>query len=375
MTKIEINPQIFKWARQELNLSFNAIAEGLKRREEEIEKWELGEDYPTYAQLEKLAYKIFQVPIATFFLPEPPEDISIKRNFRSLPDYLLELTSYRSLLAIKKAEFLRTVLSDIYVSNPSSTSRFKDISVNDESDPSVLAIRIRSELEINLSKQKSFKSKYDAFNYYRESIEEFGIFTFQLKLEGDRAFCLDDDEFPIIVVNSGDAITSKIFSLFHELVHIILNSNSILKDYSTDFYKTNKTEIFCNKVASEILVPTSEFLSHQELTSNNFRWSENTIKKISNDYSVSREVIFRKLLDLGFATEVQYRELKQKWDAEYLNRAGGGNYYSNKISALGRNFILKVLDTYTKGRITDSQLRSYLDIKISNIPSLETNLI
>lgn len=375
MTKIEINPQIFKWARQELNLSYTAIAENLKRGEDEIEKWESGEDCPTYAQLEKLAYKIFQIPIATFFLSEPPDDISIKRNFRSLPDYLLELTSYRSLLAIKKAEFLRTVLFDIYVSNPSSTSRFKDITVNDEDDPSVLAAKIRSELGISLSRQKTFKSKYDAFNYYRESIEEFGIFTFQLKLEGDRAFCIDDDEFPIIVVNSGDAISSKIFSLFHELVHIILNSNSILKDYSTDFYKTNKTEVYCNKVTSEVLIPTSELLSHQELTSNDFRWTENSIKKISNDFAVSREVILRKLLDLGFATEAQYRELKQKWDSEFLNRDGGGNYYANKISALGRNFILKILDTYSKGRITDSQMRSYLDIKISNIPSLETNLI
>lgn len=56
--KIKINKDILIWAREELNLSQEIVANKMGRKLEDVQAWENGEDYPTYAQLEKLSYSI-----------------------------------------------------------------------------------------------------------------------------------------------------------------------------------------------------------------------------------------------------------------------------------------------------------------------------
>ena len=42
-----------------------------------------------------------------------------------------------------------------------------------------------------------------------------------------RALCIYFDEYPIIVLNSADSPNARIFSLFHELTHLILGQCAI----------------------------------------------------------------------------------------------------------------------------------------------------
>ena len=58
--KIRVNNEILIWARQELNLSQDIVAQRMGKRIEDIQAWENGKDYPTYAQLEKLSYTIYK---------------------------------------------------------------------------------------------------------------------------------------------------------------------------------------------------------------------------------------------------------------------------------------------------------------------------
>ena len=374
--RIPINIEVFKWARKELNLSYNDIAQSFHKKEEEIIDWETGKVQPTYRQLEILSYRIFRIPLATFLLPEAPTDVSINRNFRSLPDYFLDATSYKTKLALKRGVFLKSALQEIFGSNPSDDPIFKKVQANRNVDQVSLSKIIREELNINLNKQKKFINNNYAFNYYRYSIEERGIFIFQLQLEGDRAFCLNDEEFPIIIVNSGDSISSRIFSLFHELTHIIINTNDIFRSISEPFHVTDATEIYCNEVASEVLVPKNELLMNPYLKQNGvYFWNESIVSRLANEYSVSREVILRKLMDEGLVSVDEYNKLKQKWDEEYkIKIAGYGNYYINKISSLGKNFIQAVIENYSKGKLSDSQVNDFLNIKLSNLLKLEERL-
>ncbi len=373
--RVHINPDVFRWARAELNLSYAEIAQRFDKSEDEIRRWESGDAQPTYRQLEKLSYSIFKIPLATFLLPEPPEDLSIDRSFRILPDYFLEQTSSKTRIALKKGLYLQESLAEIFGSNPSENPIHQRFTATIDMDPVALAGLIRDELDITLQLQSHFDNEYAAFNHYRDEIEGRGVFVFQMQLEGDRAFCLHDNQFPIIVTNSSDAITSRIFSLFHELTHIILNTSDIFRSLADPYIRQNATEIFCNKVASEVLIPTDEFLSHPMLQENNYAWNENIISRIAREYSVSREVILRKLLDQGYASEEEYSRFKEQWDQEYQEReSSGGTYYRNKISAMGRNYIEAVLENYSKGALSSSQVSDYLDIKLSNLSKLESNL-
>ena len=47
--KIKINKDILIWARDELNLSQEIVANKMGRILEDVQAWENGEDYPTYA--------------------------------------------------------------------------------------------------------------------------------------------------------------------------------------------------------------------------------------------------------------------------------------------------------------------------------------
>ncbi|EQD80608.1 DNA-binding protein, partial [mine drainage metagenome] len=79
-----VRPEVLRWARQSIGLSVSDVALRLKRPVEEIEAWEANGPYPSYLQLEKLAYQLYKRPLAVFFLPAPPEEISPVREFRTL---------------------------------------------------------------------------------------------------------------------------------------------------------------------------------------------------------------------------------------------------------------------------------------------------
>jgi Zn-dependent peptidase ImmA (M78 family) len=81
-------------------------------------------------------------------------------------------------------------------------------------------------------------------------------------------------------------------------------------------------------------------------------------------------VIYRKFLDRGWITEVQYTEAAARW-AEQRQAGEGGDFYWNKISYLGRDYIGLAFQRYYQNRIDDSQLADYLETKPKNVGTLE----
>lgn len=370
-----INPKILEWALEDLNLSLEDFAKKVHVKPEQVKAWLNKESLPTYNQLEDISYKILKLPLAVFFLPEPPKHLSIRRKFRTLPDFILQATSYKTRIAIRKADFYKTALFELFGNNPSTNPVFRRVKLSIAQQPEKVAQSIRQELNISFELKKNFTNGYQAFNYYREKLEEQGVFLFQLQLEGDRGFCLLDDEFPIIIINSSDSINSKMFTLFHELIHILSKSDDIFKEVELPDYVSDPLEVFCNKTASEILVPTDELT--QMFGDQLKNWNEELVSSVANTFTVSREVILLKLVGLRFATQADYKKLKAKWDDEYRKKKKerkGGSYYINKVSALGKLFINVVLDSYKKGFINDIQVSSFLDMKFTNLPKIETEV-
>lgn len=68
-----VNHNLLEWARDKSGYSLEDIAKYFGKETECIEDWEAGIDFPTYIQLEKLAFK-YERSIAFFFMPSPPED-------------------------------------------------------------------------------------------------------------------------------------------------------------------------------------------------------------------------------------------------------------------------------------------------------------
>lgn len=368
--QIPVTRELITWARERAGYTF----EELQRDFQKIEAWEdpEGEIFPTYPQLERLSEK-FKVPIAVFFFPEPPHLPPIADSFRTLPEALFEQIPRRVRLLLRKAKALQLNLVELCNGqNPSEKNIGRDIEFRADVDLEEAARTVREYIGISLEQQFAWADGDEAAKGWREALLGAGIFVFKdaFRVPTYSGFCLYDDVFPIIYVNNSVAKTRQIFTLFHELAHLLFHTSGI--DTITEEFipilpdPARRIEIFCNRFAAEFLVPEVAFrraIAGLEPT-------EETAEQLADAFNVSREMIFRKFLDRGLIGEAEYVEAAAKWTGQ--RQAGeGGNPYWTQISYLGRDYIKLALTQYHQNRIDQTQLAEYLNWKPKNIGTLE----
>lgn len=383
-----VNPKIIQWARERARYSLESVAVKFKKDVSVIEKWESGEDFPTYSQLEKLA-EIYKRPLALFFFPEPPLEAEEKQEFRTLPDFEIENLAADTIYALRQAKAMQLSLQEINNGiNPSTKKIFQDISVSSSDDLRKLAEQIRNYLNVTLEEQLTWNDQETALKKWRSAVEEAGIFIFKrsFKQREISGFCLIDIEFPIIYLNNSTEKSRQIFTIFHELAHILLQTNGITKSddrYINSLQGENKyIEIFCNKFAAEFLLPNHVFSEIIRETIVNVNDNDKIISKISSDYKVSREVVLRKLLDNNLISQKEYTLKVREWYSEQVgksqdkNKKSGGDYYANQATYLGENYLKLVFNKYYQGQYDIERVADYLNIKkVATVEKLEQYLL
>jgi len=90
-------------------------------------------------------------------------------------------------------------------------------------DPIRSAREERERMKIDIEQQFLWQNAYQAFNSWKDAIEQLNILVFQFNIpvENARGFSLIDSNPPVIAVSSKDNILARIFTLFHEYAHII----------------------------------------------------------------------------------------------------------------------------------------------------------
>jgi len=377
MVKVSITHSVLKWARETSNMTIDEVAQKMGKKSEIIRSWEEGIEKPTYIQLEKLAYQIYKRPIAIFFFPEAPAIKDPKKEFRTFPDFEYENIPYTVMRIFRKAQAMQLNLDELYDgNNPAEEMILKSISISEDVEIDHLINEVRDLLDVNLDEQLEWGDAILALKHWRETFENNGIFVFKDAFNYDKisGFCLYNKEFPIIYLNNSMPETRQIFTLFHELAHLIFGVGGI--DTLDDRFLgrlspgDKQIEVFCNEFAGKFLVPDNHFDSQIYGCEIN----EEVISSLAKRYSVSREVILRKLLDRNIIDRRFYQEKAEEWieiAKESRRRGGGGNYYYKKISYLGNQYLNKVLEKYYTKKIDVHQVSDYLDIKINKIPTLE----
>src|SRR5829696_5934455 len=98
-----INPHVLAWARDRAGLSVDDVAARMNKDVATVESWEKGDSAPTYSQLERLAYVLYKRPLALFFFPEPPDEPSPEKSFRTLPEAEAEKLAPDTRLKLREA--------------------------------------------------------------------------------------------------------------------------------------------------------------------------------------------------------------------------------------------------------------------------------
>lgn len=374
--KSYINPKIITWARKRAGLTVEALAEKIKRDPGEIQLWESGRGTPSYPTLEQLAYRHLKIPLAVFFFPEPPDLDDPKKKFRRLPSYELERFSRDTYQKIGLGQAYQDSLSFLMLNIPMPRRVFRDLSPNNL-EAAELAEKTREYLGVTLEQQTLFRSCETAFKAWRHAIEEVGVFTFKDSFE-DRyisGFSLLDDDYPIIFVNNSNAFSRQVFTLIHELSHILYGVSGVT-DIDESYLELMEDEeraleIKCNNFTAHLLVPDEAFRK-------DIRYfhvaGPDAVLEIAQRYSVSREVILRRLLDHGVVNREYYEGKAAEWNKEYLSRdksTSGGNFYLTRLAYLGEGFTKVAFENYYRGHITRAELGSHLNMNARHLPKLE----
>ena len=372
-----INPTIVKWARERSGYTLQEVAESLNRDVATISNWESGAAAPTYVQLETLADK-YKRPVAMFFFPEPPQE----------PDFAGQL-ALRSSEIEQLAPGIRILLRQAYARqlslmelnmgvNPAETKIFQDLHPQLGDSPAELAQQARAYLDISVDTQAGWSSAKEALGNWRESVEEKGIFVFKAAFQNDSVdgFCLVHEQFPVIYLNNSRSSVRQIFSLFHELAHLLLGKNGITRGVNPT---GEQIEVFCNQFASEFLVPYSDL----ETRFDDSVYNDAAIEALAGYYKVSRPVILLRLVNQGILTQNSYRRRSTLWSEEYESHlekvggesSGGGNYYNTHAVYLGYRFMELAFSRYYQGQCSIEELADHLNIKVKNLSRLEDCLL
>ncbi len=373
-----INPNILKWARERSGYSVEAAAKTLSKDISFIYECESGNSALTYAQLETLADK-YKRPVAIFFFPEPPEEENIAENL-ALRSSDIERLEPRIHILLRQAYARQLSLMELNRgSNPSENKIFVDVHAQLNDSPIELAKQTRVYLNISVDEQTGWSNPTEALENWRECIEEKGIFVFKDAFKDDSVdgFCLVHDVFPVIYLNNSRPTVRQIFTLFHELAHLLLGKNGITRDINP---AGEKIETFCNQFAAEFLVPSDDLESHLKFPD----YDDNAVEKLASIYKVSRPVILLKLINKGILTYENYLQRTKGWTALYEahrdqktenESPGGGSYYNTQTAYLGPRYMELAFSKYYQGQCTIEQLSEHLNVKVKNLSELEDCLL
>lgn len=284
--QFQIEPDVLRWARERAGLSIDQLAEDFR----EAAKWEKGDSGPTYPQLERLADKL-RVPVAVFFFPVPPRTPPIEETFRTLPEAELHRLPSKMRLLLRKAKAFQLNVAELCNgSNPADRLITRDLRFNSRTSVARLAQQVREYLEITVEQQVQWNSDDLALKNWRNAFEDVGIFVFKdafqaLNFSG---FCLTDKEFPIIYVNNSSAKTRQIFTLFHELAHLLFETSGIdsIDEMPTRSESAERIEVVCNAFAAEFLLPERVFRNAR----GDLAATVQTAELLAARYHVSRRV-------------------------------------------------------------------------------------
>jgi len=385
-----VNPNMLVWARKKSGLDVIGAAKRIAIKPEHLESWEKGDSRPTIHQAMKLA-EIYRRPLSLFYLDEPPKDFSVSMtDFRRLPEITLGAFSPGLLWEKRQSEIRREIMIDLVGSKDDGLFPYLN-SISTRIDPEDVANKIRELAGIDWNTQRKWSDYNDAFNAWKLAFERLNVLVFQTSHIGitftpdeARGFSISESHFPIIVVNSGDAHGARIFTLLHEFAHLMLNTGGICDcvEYSKIQTPEQNIETFCNHVAGAALVPAPLIKSHDIVRRHggHVDWDDEEILNLSVEFSVSEEVIVRRLLILGLTSQEFYEQKRRDYNERWIefkekrrtaSQSSVPPYYRLMLRKNGKPYTRQVFSAYYDKRLTLSDVADYLGVKVRHLKEME----
>lgn len=356
-----ITAPVLDWAIHESGMSVDDLARPLAVTPQDVAAWRQGSQLPTRSQFTQLV-EILRRPSAMFFLKKPPAESAPKVGLRAAFGDLKRELSRDERNAIRYAKGVQILAGwtrDHPASQPDRVASFDD-------EPDLVAAQFRDLLRIKVFHQRSWSDTTVAFSAWRQALEVIGVVVLQLDLgpSGIRGFSIAEPDVPLVAVNTAYAYQVRIFTLFHEIAHILTNSSSACIGFAAPARRADRIERWCERFAGALLLPEKSVRAFLE--SHHPHHDEpglDEVRAVSREFHVSARAAAIRIIDLGLARAGLYAAVDTHWKPlERIERRGGRAPKTPKrrLSQVGRRVAVGISNAVAKGSVSRLDALRYL---------------
>lgn len=320
MTQLNLATEVLEWAADQIGETLEGVASALTSKKDTQDAIQRGRLTPK--QAENFAAKT-RVPFGFLFLPSPP-----KITATSVPD--LRQTSdagplsadFQDVLqdAERKQQWYREHLVRSGERPCELVGKFKRAL-----EPEAVAHFLVKALKLTPQLRAKVATQDQYFSLLAQSVEDLGILVLKsgivrsntkrsLSLKEFRGFALLDDYAPLVFINGADWQIAWAFTLIHEVAHVLIGQEGVSDQ---ERGRKHPSEVFCNAVAGEVLVPHDEFIEH---------FNEMDLGDLAKHFRVSRLVVARRALEFKKISLEDYRKVETASRKDKAKESGGNPY-------------------------------------------------
>ena len=350
--KVNVKPELLRWACERAGFAPDELAGRIPR----LPAWERGEAQPTLKQIEAFA-KATHTPIGYLFLDEPPVETIPISDFRTVPGAQIGKPSPDLLDTIYICQQRQEWYRDFARSMGESALPFVG-SVDLSNNIETTAAHIRHALGMDVAERRQMPTWAEALRRMIEQADELGVLVMvngvvgannhrKLDPEEFRGFALADDLAPLVFINGADTKSAQMFTLAHELAHIWLGQSAV-SDLEMISTPAHKVEMWCNRVAAEMLVPLAALRA--EYRGEGMLRAET--QRLARCFKVSTLVILRRIYDAGGLSREQFYQAYQNELAllRTIPKGSGGNFYLTLAVRVSKRFASALIASTLEGQ-------------------------
>ena len=359
--EININPQVLRWAREEAGFDLIEIAEKVDIATERYKLWEKeGKNIPL-GKL-KIIANSYKRQLAVFLLPVVPDKTAKPKDYRNLS--LNDSKFSKKIIDVIRdvTYFTETALEIQGESYWKGRYEWMESIKSEIKDSSGFSDGLRELIDIKIDDQLKWRTVSEAYRIWRHAVEDrLGILVFQfpMPMEEAHGFCITDRLPCAIVTNSNHSYTGRIFTIFHELAHLIRHQSGIcLYEKATE---KQKEEWECNLFAGNFLAPDNVIEQTNDLK---------LIAHYASQLKVSREVYLRRLKEEKKISDMNFYDLLHQIKATYKKEKKKSGFVKPVVKSRatrGETFFNMILEAAYHNQISYTKASNVLDLNVASI--------
>lgn len=200
-------------------------------------------------------------------------------------------------------------------------------------------------------------------------------------MEEARGLAILHDQFPVVAINSKEMPEARSFTLFHELVHVMLAAGEeefLAIRERRPAQEWAEAERFAESVASHALVPESALRDALPSRATDLFWDIAAVRSPARRFRITSLAMGTRLRESGVMTWTRYNAWRKAWQ-DYVatlrpRRGGFATPVEKAVNRAGRPFAALVLEALAANRITSVDAARHLDLKFEHFEKLGEHL-